>query len=289
MNENALKTELLAKVKRRLKTLRKYLKKALERLEECRSHSEVQKHAELLAIHLFGTKRGKDHIVVEDLDTGKMVRVPISPLKTHQQNVQDHFKKAKKLRLGIPFAEKEVEKAQDAVTKWAQRLEFLITSATQEKLESLRNAIEKEIPSQPKQQSPREASIPKKPYREFLSSSNIPIWVGKSASMNEQTTFSWASGNDLWLHAAGCPGSHVVVHIAKGAPPDEETLQDALQLALYYSQAKNNKEAEIAVTQVKFVKRIGGQKGKVQISGERHIKARSNPERLKKLSNRPHL
>ncbi len=77
------------------------------------------------------------------------------------------------------------------------------------------------------------------PYREFWSRSGLRIWVGKKAKDNDTLTFKLAHGSDFWLHVHGYPGSHVIIKINKGKDPDADTIQDALQLALYYSQAKS--------------------------------------------------
>ena len=37
------------------------------------------------------------------------------------------------------------------------------------------------------------------------------IWVGRNSRQNEQVTFERGTGADLWLHARGVPGAHVIV------------------------------------------------------------------------------
>jgi len=57
-------------------------------------------------------------------------------------------------------------------------------------------------------------------------------------------------------------------------------LQDALQLALHYSKAKNRGEAEVCLTQRKFVSRLKkGKTGQVQISKHKIIFIRFDPKR----------
>ena len=54
---------------------------------------------------------------------------------------------------------------------------------------------------------------PRLPYRVFTSDGGAEIRVGKTASDNDSLSCDPAhrDGDDWWLHAAGCPGSHVVV------------------------------------------------------------------------------
>jgi predicted ribosome quality control (RQC) complex YloA/Tae2 family protein len=65
------------------------------------------------------------------------------------------------------------------------------------------------------------------------------ILVGKGARDNDQLTFRVAEPNDLWLHASGYAGSHVVIR-----NPDRldsvprEVVETAAQLAAYHSKAR---------------------------------------------------
>jgi len=72
------------------------------------------------------------------------------------------------------------------------------------------------------------------PYRKFISQSGAPILVGRSARDNDTLTLRVARGNDLWLHARGMQGAHVVVP-GPGESPDPRTLGDAALLAAHFS------------------------------------------------------
>ena len=125
------------------------------------------------------------------------------------------------------------------------------------------------------------------PYREFVTASGLKIWVGKSAKDNDKLTFACANGLDYWLHAHDVPGSHVVVHLGRHQAPDDESLKDAIQAALFFSKAKDNKEGEVCITQCKYVSRMGkNQPGKVQISHHRVVYVKMDTERLKNLRER---
>lgn len=83
------------------------------------------------------------------------------------------------------------------------------------------------------------------------------IWVGRSASQNEQVTFKIASPEDLWLHVHEKPGAHVII---KGPTQDvpQEIIDHAAQLAAYYSSARNDGGVQVDVTKRKFVRSIPG-------------------------------
>jgi predicted ribosome quality control (RQC) complex YloA/Tae2 family protein len=64
--------------------------------------------------------------------------------------------------------------------------------------------------------------------------------VGRTARENERLTQRIARSRDLWLHAAGYAGSHVVVRAADG-PTGEvpgHVVERAAELAVWYSKAR---------------------------------------------------
>jgi predicted ribosome quality control (RQC) complex YloA/Tae2 family protein len=66
------------------------------------------------------------------------------------------------------------------------------------------------------------------------------ILVGRSAAANDDLTLRVARPNDLWLHAAGCSGSHVVVAVPRGVDVvPARVVERAAELAAFYSKAKD--------------------------------------------------
>jgi len=89
------------------------------------------------------------------------------------------------------------------------------------------------------------------------SQDGLLILVGKNSRQNEEVTFRRAAPNDLWLHARGAPGSHVIVKTG-GREAPEATLRQAAQLAAYYSQARGSTHVDVTYTERRYVRRIKG-------------------------------
>lgn len=65
------------------------------------------------------------------------------------------------------------------------------------------------------------------------------ILVGKGARDNDELTFRVAEAHDLWLHAAGYAGSHVVIrNPERSASLPREVVECAAQLAAWHSKAR---------------------------------------------------
>jgi predicted ribosome quality control (RQC) complex YloA/Tae2 family protein len=122
------------------------------------------------------------------------------------------------------------------------------------------------------------------PYRTFRSLSGAVILVGRNAEQNDALTLRVARGNDLWLHARGQAGAHVVVRLEKGRGPDQDALLDAAHLAVHFSDARGEPQVDVAYTRAKYVRKPrGAAPGAVTYSQERVLLLRVEPRRIERL------
>lgn len=256
---------------------KKALKKGEEALNKCQSWKERQHEALLLQAHLHKVHKGLQEITVSDWEQeGKERTIALDPSKNPREEIEKRFKQSKKLKMGIAYNEKRVAEAQKEKAHWEVQSKRLNEADNPEALAPFLNLLT----AAPVVDRERKVL----PYHEFTTQAGLKIWVGKNAQNNEKLTFSLARGSDWWFHASGYPGSHVVLKVGKNNEPDPESIQDAVQLAIAYSKAKDKGEAEVCMTQCKFLSRIGkGKTGKVQVSKHRTVHARFDPERMKRL------
>jgi predicted ribosome quality control (RQC) complex YloA/Tae2 family protein len=85
--------------------------------------------------------------------------------------------------------------------------------------------------------------------------SGARIYVGRSPAENVDVTFRIARPDDLWFHARGIPGSHVVLQAAPGAAPAPVDMDAAADLAARHSRARASARVEIDFTERKYVRR----------------------------------
>lgn len=269
--------------------LKLYLKGQIKFSQELKAALEwekLQHEATLLQSNLFRIQKGMTKVTVRDwLQGDSEVEFELDPNLTPAETIAKRFQKSKKLKRAIEPLTRQLEQTHKNITKIQQLLEALKSIDSPEFLKEFcqKNYL---IPKQTGDKK-REKPIPALPYREFTTDAGLKIWVGKSARDNDQLTFHYANGSDYWLHARDVPGSHVVLHLGKQKEPDEESLKDAIQAALFYSKAKDLNAAEVCVTQCKYVSRFGQhQPGKVQISQHRIAYAKKDANRLKNLKER---
>lgn len=66
------------------------------------------------------------------------------------------------------------------------------------------------------------------------------VLVGRSARDNDELTFRVARPRDVWLHAAGHAGSHVIIRAAEdGSAVPRTVVERAAQWAAWHSRARN--------------------------------------------------
>lgn len=269
------KSTLQVRLTRQIKKLEKSISQYNEDLIKFKDWEKIQNEAELLKANYGQLKKGLSSIKVYDWAQDKEIAISLDPTKDAQEQLKSYFRKSKKYRTAISHIETQLLSAHQKLESLHSALGTVTNAQSLEELNIFK----------PKKAAPvSEKKAPPLPYDEYISSAGIKIWVGKNAKKNEILTFSIANGSDYWLHVSGFPGSHVII---KSSDPDPETLQDALQLALHHSQAKKGGEAEVIVTQRKYVSRFGrGQIGKVQISKHKPVYVRADEKRLKDIKSR---
>jgi predicted ribosome quality control (RQC) complex YloA/Tae2 family protein len=108
------------------------------------------------------------------------------------------------------------------------------------------------------------------------------LLVGKNSRQNEDVTFHQATSNDLWLHARGVAGAHVIIKSA-GRDVPRSTIDQAASLAAYYSEARGTTSASVDYTLQRHVRHMkGGGPGMVIYEREHTIYVEPNDALLHK-------
>ena len=112
---------------------------------------------------------------------------------------------------------------------------------------------------------------PRKPYWTFTSADGVDIRVGRTSSDNDEVSCNpeCRDSKDWWMHAAGCPGSHVVIRYTGDEGPPRETVTDAALLAAVNSKSTQTGKAKVSMVRCRQVSKPRGAKpGLVQLSGD---------------------
>jgi predicted ribosome quality control (RQC) complex YloA/Tae2 family protein len=281
-----LEQERLQGLTRQLKRITRRILGMEEDLDKARRYESYRRYGELLKAHLAHVQKGQDRVTVEDYFDPELtsITIPLDPAKTPTANMHDYFQKHRKF-LG---AETEIRPRMEAAERERGQL--------REEIDRIRRGewqppASREPPmnqghTKPAHHKDRPAQATRRqgPFRRFTSVDGHPIYVGRNAQENEELTHRFAQGDDLWLHARGVPGSHVVVRLPKGIEPPIETLKDAATLAILYSDFKKSGKGDVIYTKKKWVKKAKGRAaGTVTVTQERTIFLQLDKTRLDRL------
>ncbi|MFN4219156.1 MAG: NFACT RNA binding domain-containing protein, partial [Candidatus Bipolaricaulia bacterium] len=92
------------------------------------------------------------------------------------------------------------------------------------------------------------------------------VFVGRSSRQNDELVRR-ASREDYWLHARERPGAHVIIKNPNQREIPREVLEQAAQLAAYYSKGRDAKKVPVSYTRVKYLRK-GGRPGLVFVTQE---------------------
>jgi predicted ribosome quality control (RQC) complex YloA/Tae2 family protein len=98
---------------------------------------------------------------------------------------------------------------------------------------------------------------------------NYLILVGKNAQINDVLTFDIAKDDDLWFHASGVPGSHVI-SVSRETEIPKMVINKAAELAAINSKGRG--DVKVVYTQRKNVTKLPKQNpGQVMVNYEKSI------------------
>lgn len=287
--------ELLDRVERKLARARSLAHGLEERMQASSQSERTQLDGELVKMHLSTLRRGQKVLEVEDVFTGdgSVRKIALDPKLSPHENLERLFDRAKKLERARESVASELAIARAKVVG----LEKLVLDAHADALDV--DAVEAlaaravadgllEPPQPTEVERRKELPPPRLPYKRFDACDGGEIRVGRNAKDNDELTFHYARGSDVWLHTADAPGSHVVLLVEKNREPHPEELIDAAHLAVHFSPLAGATRARVHVARRKEVHKPRGAKpGLVTLSGGKILELRMQPERLERLLRTP--
>ena len=271
---------LYTRIRQRSADLRHIVQTILERDVhkydlQCRQIKDTEKrdkfkvYGELLNAYGYSIPEGAKSCEVLNYYTGQMVKIPLDPTLTPQQNAQkffDRYARMKRTYEALTRLTAEVKAEIDHLRSIQNALEF---STTDGDLSQIRREMEESGFLRRKYTGRKDqrndgkkgrARTPQSLPLHYISSDGYDIYVGKNNTQNDEITFRMADSRDIWFHANDMPGSHVLLK-TRGLPMDQipdRAFEEAAALAAYYSSGREQGKVEIDYLERRNVKKPSG-------------------------------
>lgn len=288
LSEISLERELLTKERRRISSI---LESSLERMRNALAGIERDMErvgdpelyrikGQAILSNLGSIGKVERHLRLRDLWDPQMpeIDVDLDPSLPLQDNANLYFQKYKKAKESLEAMRRRKERILEEIRYLEELISILGVASSSEELSALwEEMVELGIT----RSSGKKVKVVSGPRR-YVSPDGWEIVVGRNGIQNERI-LSEASPHDIWMHARGIPGSHVVLKLPF-KPKDLHSIpRDALELAAkaaaYFSSGRGSRKVEVDIAFRKHVRKVKGAKpGFVTYSNEKTIVVYPDPE-----------
>jgi predicted ribosome quality control (RQC) complex YloA/Tae2 family protein len=272
---SALKKELTRAVKRSAKKAKRMIENLNGDKLKATGALEAQRLGELLLNAMKEIKRGMSEIEVLDYYTSppEKVIVPLDPKKGAKENVDFIFKKAKKAKTTLKLLEERMPR----IEKEAARFESLLKKCEEledmEKAEALRGEFLQSGIIKKKLEKKETAKQRSEPFVKVRSTEGFEMLYGKSGKGNDLLVKKFAKSDDLWFHAKGVAGAHVILR-SKGRACvfTKKSIIEAATIAAENCKASTAAKVEVIYAEARYVRKAkGGKAGAVMVDEYKSI------------------
>jgi predicted ribosome quality control (RQC) complex YloA/Tae2 family protein len=269
--------------------LRSSLVKALKKAERRRAaiaadvdaaqlSETYRQKGDLILANLRKLKKGTETVELPGYD-GIGILLTLDPKRTPKENAEAYFRKYKKAKASLPIIGERLRRTEEEIADLQSRIAGLEQAGDSDLPRPVtpvaRSASTAEQGTKEKRRKPasRVSGIRRILYQGW------EILVGANAVANDELTAKLARPDDLWLHAEGLPGSHVLVRnpMKTDVPPD--ILLKAAALAALHSKGKTAGKVPVTYTFARFVRKPKGAKpGLVHLSRRRTLMVKPGDE-----------
>ena len=230
-----------------------------QELAATRDRERLRQFGDIITSNLHAMEKGMSRLTAADFYDPEcpQIHIPLDPLLTPQQNAAKYYKEYNKAKTAESILTLHLEKGRRDLDYLNSVLEAIALAEGERDLQEIRQELTDtgylRRPSKARDRGKRVASKP----MEFRSSSGLRISVGKNNTQNDLLTTKQAFKSDLWFHTQKIHGSHVILW-TEGGQPDLTSIQEAAQLAAWFSQGRESGKVAVDYTPVKYVKKPGG-------------------------------
>jgi predicted ribosome quality control (RQC) complex YloA/Tae2 family protein len=241
-------------MRRDLKKARRLLANLDKDLESARRADEFRHIGNLLVTWRHKMRKGMTEITVTDFSGTAEVTIPLEAALDPDANTRLYFRRAKKGEKGIEIITARRARIREDIKELEKKIADTEAIADPAVLAGM--IIQDEVGS-----SGKDGKKERNPlrFKSFPIDDRHTILVGRNDRENDELTHRYAAPTDLWFHAQGSPGSHVVLRGANRSTP-ARIIEIAAEVAAWFSKARGSVTVPVIFTEKRYVRRPRGAK-----------------------------
>lgn len=247
----------------------------LEQMVPAEEVEALRQAGEYILAFGWQTRPGQETLEI-DLGDGEALRIPLDPALSPAENAERYFERYRKAKRAAETVPALLEQVEEELAFLEQLRLDVELAGNRAELDALEQELAQwgYMPAPAKKSHARPA--PAAPLT-VEGPDGFQILVGRNSRQNDYLTFTLARGDDLWFHARGTAGAHVILRTA-GRAPTPAAIQRAAELAAYYSSARQDTRVLVDYTLCRHVRRRpGGRPGQVYYRHETTIAVAPRP------------
>ncbi len=248
-------------LRKRISVLRRRLSGVMAAIDRLVSPEKYRTWGSLLLSTADNSRKGLKEIELKDWN-GCEHKIPLKPFRSLKSNAARFFRKASNTGKEKCNLEEHKRNALNEIESLERSLS-VAPDLTVDELEVLLRNHRKKLRVQDDRRRRIEAKALSGDWRYF---------IGRNARENEEVTFRLGKRGDLWFHARGYPGAHVVLKLdgRTDNPPGEIILEAAVEAAR--SSGASSGVIPVDYTRVQYVnRRRKGKPGQVVYTREKTV------------------
>ncbi len=227
-----------------------------EALTEAEQAHTLKERGELLLTYGSQVPAGAQQVTLPGYDGGP-ITIPLDPTLSAVENAQRLFKRYGKLRAARSMLTQRLHDA-EMERSYLEAVRVHLEQATSpDDFFDLRRELTEQRYLRARRRPTRPSSAARP--RRFPLAEGGTILVGRSNLENDYLTFRVAAPEDLWFHARGVPGAHVILRLDTQSS-GERAIEEAAAAAAYFSQARSSGSVAVDYTQRRHVRKPRGAK-----------------------------
>lgn len=273
----AAKSELSKSILSALKKASKKLENINQKLRSCNDMDKYKLYGELLTANLYKYHENfaQPSIEVENYyDNNNLVTIKLDTSVSYSKNAERFFKKYNKLKNTLSVVTVQKKEA-ELELEYIESIIYSVSNAkTLEDIEEIHNEFTENVLMKKYNYKSFQKVNADKNLTNNLNKiviNKYDVYIGKNNKQNDYLTLHFADKSDLWFHAQGFHGAHVILK-TNGKSPDEDTIFKCAQLAKQNCKAALERNVSVDYTYIKYVKKHhSGKTGMVNYTNYRTI------------------